>query len=114
MAAFRGSGLGKSEIAPKAEKVEKAEKAEKLEKKEAPVVDKGSEKGSERSSRRASLASAKSEVDDEMNTKHPARMTRIKIRHAKERKEQRERIIRVRQENEMIIANKLAARGLIR
>jgi hypothetical protein len=50
----------------------------------------------------------------EMNTKHPARVTRIKIRHEKERREQRERILRIRQENEMIIANKLAAHGLIR
>ncbi|GMH68322.1 hypothetical protein TrLO_g15075 [Triparma laevis f. longispina] len=52
--------------------------------------------------------------EEERRTKHPARRRRVKIRHEKERKERREVIMRVRQENELIIANKMAEFGLIR
>ena len=45
---------------------------------------------------------------------HPSRLERIRVRHRKERKERRGVIERIRQENELIIANKLAAWGLIR
>ena len=45
---------------------------------------------------------------------HPARNRRLRVRHAKERKERRLMIERLRQENEMIVANVMAEYGLIR
>lgn len=45
---------------------------------------------------------------------HPARLERLRVRHDKERKERRAVIERIRQENELVIANKLAEWGLIR
>ncbi|GMI53678.1 hypothetical protein TeGR_g9539 [Tetraparma gracilis] len=50
----------------------------------------------------------------EQKTTHPARLARVRHKHAKERKERRDRILGQRQENELIIANKLVALGLIR
>ena len=45
---------------------------------------------------------------------HPSRLERLRVRHDKERKERRAVIERIRQENELVIANKLAEWGLIR
>ncbi|GMI06047.1 hypothetical protein TrVE_jg5694 [Triparma verrucosa] len=52
--------------------------------------------------------------EEERRTKHPSRRRRVKIRNEKERKERREVIVRIRQENELIVANKMAEFGLIR
>jgi hypothetical protein len=40
----------------------------------------------------------------EQKTTHPARLARVRHKHAKERKERRDRILGQRQENELIIA----------
>ena len=63
----------------------------------------------------------KQEEEDEISRQnelsehtHPARRKRVKLKHEKERRRTKEIIIRMRQENEMIIANKLAKFGLIR
>ena len=45
---------------------------------------------------------------------HPARRKRVKIRHERERERKAEIIQRIRQENEMIVANRMAKFGLLR
>ena len=52
--------------------------------------------------------------EEERRNPHPARNRRLRVRHAKERKERRLMIERLRQENEMIVANVMADYGLIR
>ena len=51
---------------------------------------------------------------EERRNPHPARNRRLRVRHKKEREERRVMIERLRQENEMIVANVMADYGLIR
>ena len=50
----------------------------------------------------------------ERSTKHPSVLERVRVKHKRERKERELTIRRIRQENEMIIANRLAGLGFIR
>ena len=50
----------------------------------------------------------------EMTAKHPSVLARARHRHKREREDRKKVIVRIREENEMIIAGKMADLGLLR